>query len=99
MLKRLFLILFLALAMLPVATASAQTCAYAEIRVEATVAFDQNAVCEAAQALDDAGYFVFVYVTDYEPGNENQWFARLDDVEAEAGIRDGSGFQLNAIAN
>ena len=76
----------------------AQNCAYADIFVDATVALDESAICDAAEPLADAGYLVFVYMTDYAPDTEDQWFARLDDVESQVGLRNNDGFTTNAFA-
>ena len=83
-------------------TATAQTeCPYAVIRLEITPPPDTNAICTAARPLSEAGYRVFVLLTDRTFNSEAEWFAYLDQVEAEAGLRDPrveDGFARNAIA-
>jgi len=73
------------------APAIAQTdCSYAIIRLEIDPAPNTNAICTAARPLSEAGYRVFVLLTDRTFANEAEWFAYLDAAEIEAGLRDPS---------
>ncbi len=83
-------------------TAIAQSdCPYAIIRVEIDPAPNTNAICTAARPLSEAGYRVFVLLTDRTFANEAEWFAYLDAAETEAGLRDPraeDGFARNGVA-
>lgn len=76
-------------------------CPYATIRIEMETRPNTNAICTAARPLSDAGYRVFVLITDRTFASEAEWFAFLDTAEAEAGLRDPSvedGFARNGVA-
>ena len=76
-------------------------CPYAILRVESSQYVDTDAVCAAAQSWSEAGYQVFVFLTDVRPASEEAWFTLLDGVEAEAGLRDltqADSFAKAAIA-
>ena len=64
------------------------TCPYATLRLESRLAVDAKQVCEAAAPWAAKGFRVLVYLTDDRDPSEQAWFARLDRVEAEAGLRD-----------
>ncbi|NEP18737.1 MAG: hypothetical protein F6J97_17860, partial [Leptolyngbya sp. SIO4C1] len=67
----------------------AQTaCPYATLRLDTAQAVDREAICQAAQAWSDRGYQMLVYLTDRPFSTEDEWFAHLDQVESEAGLRD-----------
>ncbi len=66
----------------------ATDCPYADIVVESTQALDRDAVCQAARPWSEDGYRVLVYLTDYRPASEADWFAHVDQAEAAAGLRD-----------
>ncbi len=99
---RSLLLLGLPLAMVLESPARAQdTCPYATIRIESVQYVDQAAVCEAAKPWADSGYEVLVFLTDTRPDSEDAWFSVLDQVEAQAGLRDltqGDSFELDGLA-
>ena len=77
------------------------TCPYADIRLDTGQAVDVEAICETARPWADDGFQVVVLLTDYRATSEDDWFAFLDQAEAEAGIRDLSqpdAFDKNGIA-
>ncbi len=77
------------------------TCPYAEFRLDTEVDVDVDAICQAAKPWSDKGFRVFVFLTDRKTANEDEWFALLDQVEADAGLRDlnqEDGFAKNALA-
>ena len=73
-------------------------CPHAEIRLDSSQEVDRTAICEAARPWADKGFRTFVYLTDRRTANEEDWFALLDEVETEAGIRGPDGFDKNALA-
>jgi len=94
------LVLTAALGMIAYAQAQ-PPCLYADIRLDTELSVDTQAICEAARPWADEGFRVFIFLTDYHPTSEKDWFALLDKVEAEAGIYDPSqsdGFDKNALA-
>lgn len=91
-------IAMLLLLLLPAAPVGAQgPCPYAQIRNDSVLSLNVNAVCEAARPLAEQDYRVLVYLTDYRPGSQTDWFSHIDTVEAEAGLRDLS--QPDAFAD
>ncbi len=81
------------------ARAQAQApCPYADIRLDTDQAVDADAICNAAQPWADDGFQVLILLTDYRAESEDDWFAFLDQAEAEAGIRGPDGFDKNALA-
>ncbi|MGD1907771.1 MAG: hypothetical protein ACFB0C_17525, partial [Leptolyngbyaceae cyanobacterium] len=81
--------------------ATAQNCPYAILRLETQQYVDADAVCEAARPWSEAGYQVFIFLTDARPTSEDAWFNQLDAVESEAGLRDltqADSFEKAAIA-
>ncbi|NJL85314.1 MAG: hypothetical protein HC886_04020 [Leptolyngbyaceae cyanobacterium SM1_1_3] len=76
----------------------AQTCPYAQIRVEAAVTIDHNAVCAAAQPWFQAGFQVLVYLSDRRPASAQSWSALLRLVEAETQLRTATQNSLNPDA-
>jgi hypothetical protein len=98
LLKVLALLVVLA-TMWTAARAQAQApCPYADIRLETELPVDADAICNAAQPWADDGFRIFVFLTDYRPTSEDDWFALLDQAEADAGIRGPDGFDKNALA-
>jgi hypothetical protein len=92
-------LLLIVAAMWTAAHALAQApCPYADIRLEADRPVDADAICDAARPWADDGFRIFVFLTDYRPTSEDDWFALLDQAEAEAGIRGSDGFDKNALA-
>ncbi|MDY7042495.1 MAG: hypothetical protein SVX38_16710, partial [Chloroflexota bacterium] len=76
-------------------------CPYADIRLDTGQAVDVDAICEAAQPWADDGFRIFIFLTDQRPESENDWFALLDQTEADAGLRDLSqadSFDKNTLA-
>ena len=96
--KYLSFLLAAILLLLAVPQSFAQSCASASIIIDATISVDESAICDAAQPLADEGYNVLVYLTDFAPANEDEWFLHLDDVETQAGLRNGDQFRQNALA-
>ena len=69
--------------------AQAQTdCPYAKFKLDTEQTVDVNAICNAAQPWSQQGIQIFIFLTDYQPQSEDDWFARLDQAEVEAGLRD-----------
>ena len=62
------------------------SCTHADIRLDTELTVDADAICEAARPWAQDGIRPFVFLTDYAPQNEDDWFALLDQVEADAGI-------------
>jgi hypothetical protein len=86
-------------AMWTAARAQAQPpCPYADIRLDTEQSVDADAICNAAQPWADDGFRVLIFLTDYRPASEDDWFALLDQAEADAGIRGPDGFDKNALA-
>ena len=86
-------------AMWTAASAQAQTpCPYADIRLDTDQAVDIDAICDAAHPWADDGFRIFIFLTDYRAESEDDWFAFLDQAEADAGIRGPDGFDKNALA-
>ncbi|RLC72583.1 MAG: hypothetical protein DRI52_03310 [Chloroflexi bacterium] len=76
-------------------------CHYADIRLDTDQPVDAGAICNAARPWADDGFRVFILLTDYRPESEDDWFAFLDQAEADAGLRDLSqpdSFDKNALA-
>lgn len=76
-------------------------CPHATIRLETNQPLDTAAICEAARPWAEDGFQVFILLTDYRTGGEDDWFNYLDRVEIEAGLRGaepGEGFNKNALA-
>ncbi len=96
-LRILLITLFLWLGTRP---AFAQTCSTADIVLDTTQTVDIDAICDAAEPLADAGYIVLVYLTDFEPADEDSWYERLDEIEIETGFREAAtgGFFINGYA-
>ena len=96
--KYLSVLLAAVLLLIAVPHSFAQSCASASIIIDATVSVDESAICDAAQPLAAEGYNVLVYFTDFEAGNEDEWFLHLDEIETQAGLRNGNEFDRNALA-
>lgn len=104
--KKIYLLLFglvaAAAALLPSSAVHAQSpCAHVTFRLDTAEPLDQQAVCRAAEPWNEQGIRIFVYLTDVQPASEDEWFALLDRVEAEAGFRDLSQsdvFSTNLLA-
>lgn len=91
--------IFLVLFVLSDRQAFAQTdCQWATLALESNEMVDSAAVCDAAQPLREAGFDVLVYLTDFAPATEDEWFDHLDEVEIANGLRDPAGFELSGIA-
>lgn len=74
--------------LLTVADAGAQSpCTHVLFRIDSTMAVDKEAICDAALPWHEQGIQVYVYLTDVVPENEDAWFALLDQVEIDAGLR------------
>jgi hypothetical protein len=76
-------------------------CPHVDFRLETTQSLDQEAICEAAEPWAEAGIQIFIFLTDERPSSETEWFERLDQVEAEAGLRDlgqPDNFNRNSLA-
>lgn len=58
---------------------------------------NRAAICNAAKPWS-SGFKVYVFLTDYRPVNEDDWFTKLDNFEIGQTIRDSSGFKKTAIA-
>ncbi len=89
------------LLLLLIAPVHAQSpCSHVQFRIDSGMPVDQQAVCDAAEPWAEEGIELFVYLTDDTPTSEEEWFAQLDQIEAEAGIRDlaSGGFDLNTVA-
>jgi hypothetical protein len=81
------------------ARAQAQArCPYADIRLDTDWPLDADAICNAARPWADDGFRVFIFLTDYRATSEAEWFAFLDQAEADASIRGPGGFDKNALA-
>jgi hypothetical protein len=84
------------------ALARAQSsCSHVTIRLDSAQALDSDAICLAARPWADKGFRIFIYLTDIRPQNEDAWFTLLDQVEADAGLRDLSqpdSFDKNVLA-
>ncbi|MCI0399537.1 MAG: hypothetical protein L0322_32030 [Chloroflexi bacterium] len=83
------LVLFLlALAAAPAGQAQTrQTCANGTfVRLDTRHRVDVDAICAAAQPWQDKGIDIFIYLTDFRPSSENDWFDHLDAVEVDAGL-------------
>jgi hypothetical protein len=94
------LVLFL-VASLTVLVQAQQSCPQVTFLNRSSTTLDQEAICQAAQPWGQQGIQLFVFLTDREPANEQEWFNILDQAEAQAGIRDPSqadSFQRNALA-
>jgi hypothetical protein len=81
--------------------AIAQVCPYATIELDTAQSVDVSSICEAAQPWSEKGFRVLVYLTDEQPASEDAWFARLDQVEANAGLRDlneADSFALDGLS-
>ncbi|TVQ17498.1 MAG: hypothetical protein EA367_17550 [Leptolyngbya sp. DLM2.Bin15] len=70
------------------APAMAQACPYATVRLETERSVDADLLCQAAQPWSNRGFQVLIYVTDQASASEDAWFDHLDQVEANAGLRD-----------
>ncbi|MHB0878573.1 MAG: hypothetical protein ACYC5O_21250 [Anaerolineae bacterium] len=71
--------------------AAQQDCANADIRIDSTRyadSIDASAICAAAAPWAGDGFRVLIYLTDFAPAGESDWFAHLDEVESQAGLRD-----------
>ncbi len=97
--SRLLLLTLFVFLLLP-HSASAQQCTSADIVLDTMLEVDTSAICQAAEPLADAGYIILIYLTDFEPVNEDSWFAHLDEVEIDTGFREAStgDFFLNGYA-
>ena len=73
-------------------------CPHADIRLDTDQAVDVDALCDAARPWADDGVRVFVFLTDYRPESEDDWFTLLDQVEEEVGVLDSEGFDKNVLA-
>jgi len=73
-------------------------CPYADIRLDTEQSVDADAICNAAQPWADDGFRVLIFLTDYRPTSEDDWFALLDQAETDAGLRGPDGFDKNALA-
>lgn len=70
------------------APAMAQACPYATLNLATEQSVDADLLCQAAQPWSNRGFQVLVYVTDQASASEDAWFDHLDQVEANAGLRD-----------
>ncbi len=96
---RWWLLLLLVALVLPVGMVNAQSCNYATIIDDSALDLDVSAVCDAARPLANEGYDVLVYLTDFTSNNENDIFAKLDQAEIDAGLRNQSfQFADNGLA-
>jgi len=95
------LVAFIIVAVTPLATQAQEACPGVYIRNDSGKALDETAICQAAQSWVEAGFQVYIYLTDYDPPNEDAWFTQLDQIESDFGIRDLSKpdhFSKSAIA-
>lgn len=95
------LVVFIIIAITPLAIQAQEACSGVYIRNDSGESLDEAAICQAAQSWIGAGFQVYIYLTDYDPPNEDAWFAQLDQIEADFGIRDLSqpdAFSKSAIA-
>ncbi len=76
----------------------ASDCVGVYFRNDSTTALDEAAICEAASPLVGHGLQVYVYLTDYSPTSEGDWFSTLDQVEMALGLRREDGFFNNENA-
>jgi uncharacterized protein (UPF0335 family) len=72
------------------APAMAQACPYATLNLATERSIDANLLCQAAQPWSDREFQVLVYITDQTSVSEDAWFDHLDQIEANAGLRDPS---------
>jgi hypothetical protein len=73
-------------------------CPHADIRLDTEQAVDVDAICDAARPWADVGIRILIFLTDHRPASEDDWFALLDQVEEEAGVRSPDGFDKNVLA-
>lgn len=84
-------LLVFALLLLARTTAAQSPCAHVDFRIDSALPVDRAAVCTAAEPWAERGINTFVYLTDADPGSEDAWFELLDQIEAEAGLRELGG--------
>jgi hypothetical protein len=76
------------LTLLTTGSAGAQSpCSHVLFRIDSTTAVDKQAICDAAAPWSEEDIMLYVYLTDVIPENEDAWFALLDQVEIDAGLR------------
>jgi len=73
-------------------------CPHADIILDTDQTVDGDAICDAARPWADEGIRILIFLTDYRPTSEDDWFALLDQVETEAGVRSPDGFDKNVLA-
>ncbi|MBX2865248.1 MAG: hypothetical protein KTR27_16990 [Leptolyngbyaceae cyanobacterium MAG.088] len=79
----------------------AQDCPYATLRLEISQSVNSDNICQAAKPWADEGYQVLVFLTDAQPASQDDWYALLDQVEADAGLRNLSlldSFKRNGLS-
>ena len=94
-----FVVLIFLVTLLLAGSAGAQSpCSHVLFRVDSTTAVDKQAICDAAAPWSEQGIQVYIYLTDVVPENEDAWFALLDQVEIDAGLRIADSFERGGVA-
>ncbi|HEX6387707.1 MAG TPA: hypothetical protein VF177_23810 [Anaerolineae bacterium] len=97
----LMLSVFLASWLLALPVRAQSPCPHVDFRLDATLAVDQEAICEAAEPWAEEGIHIFIYLTDESFASETDWFDHLSQIEVEVGIADPGqedGFDRSTLA-
>lgn len=83
------LLLVLAVSLIPTKAGYAQTTQCDNgtlIEVEGRYPLDTDALCAAAQPWTEEGIQVVIYITDFRPETEEDWYDHLDAMEVDLGL-------------
>ena len=101
----LLLCLIIVLLIVPTKIGYAQTTSCTNgtiIEVEGGYTLDEDALCEAAQPWSEKGIQVVIFLTNFRPETEDDWYDHLDAVEVELGLisadRTVDNFTPNVLA-